>query len=131
MCDGANEIRILSVTYFRSWLSGNFDQSLPCILASTKTDDRPGRLFDALHEVLRIVQSSITNPLGKSRDGLFEPISTPRIRILIKGVIRVIGHPGKTFELIDFPKFAYPSVLGMDAGLTSQTLWSDWEAGAS
>src|SRR5579863_9966011 len=29
---------------------------------------------------------------------------------------------GKTFELLDFPKFAYPSVLGMDAGLTSQNL---------
>ena len=29
---------------------------------------------------------------------------------------------GKIFELLDFPKFAYPSVLGMDAALTSQNL---------
>src|SRR5260370_22228263 len=64
----------MSVTYFRSWLSENFDQSFPCILASIKTGDRPWRLFYALHEVLGIVQSSITNPLGKSRYGLFEPI---------------------------------------------------------
>src|SRR5260370_19623569 len=64
----------MSVTYFRSWLSENFDQSFPCILASIKTGDRPWRLFYALHEVLGIVQTSITNPLGKSRDGLFEPI---------------------------------------------------------
>lgn len=28
----------------------------------------------------------------------------------------------KTFELLDFPKFAYPSVLAMDAGHTSQNL---------
>jgi hypothetical protein len=36
--------------------------------------------------------------------------------------IRVMANRGKTFELLDFPKFAYPSVLGMDAGLTSQNL---------
>lgn len=29
---------------------------------------------------------------------------------------------GKVFELLDFPKFAYPSVVGMDAALTSQNL---------
>ncbi|MCC8956156.1 hypothetical protein H8B02_22815 [Bradyrhizobium sp. Pear77] len=29
---------------------------------------------------------------------------------------------GKTFELLDFPKFAYPSVVGMDAVLTSQNV---------
>src|SRR5258708_13159232 len=67
-------VRIMSVTYFRLWLSENFDQSFPCILASIKTGDRPWRLFYALHEVLGIGQSSITNPLGRSRDALFEPI---------------------------------------------------------
>ncbi len=29
---------------------------------------------------------------------------------------------GKIFELLDFPKFAYPSVVGMDAAQTSQNL---------
>ena len=29
---------------------------------------------------------------------------------------------GKYFELLDFPKFAYPSVVGMDAGLTANNL---------
>ena len=38
------------------------------------TGVRPWRLFDALHDVLGIGQSSITNSLGKSCDGLFEPM---------------------------------------------------------
>ena len=29
---------------------------------------------------------------------------------------------GKIFELLDFPKFAYPSVIAMDAAQTSQNL---------
>jgi hypothetical protein len=33
-----------------------------------------------------------------------------------------MSRRGKTFELLDFPKFAYPSVLGMDAGATSQNI---------
>jgi len=33
-----------------------------------------------------------------------------------------MSNRGKAFELLDFTKFAYPSVLGMDAGLTSQNL---------
>jgi hypothetical protein len=33
-----------------------------------------------------------------------------------------VASPGKIFELLDFPKFAYPSVIGMDAAQTSQNL---------
>src|SRR5580704_3239206 len=35
--------------------------------------------------------------------------------------IRMAGR-GKAFELLDFPKFAYPSVVGMDAAQTSFNL---------
>jgi hypothetical protein len=59
---------------FRFRLSDNFDESFPRLLASIKTGDRPWRLFDALRDVAGIVQSFITNPLGTSRDGLFEPM---------------------------------------------------------
>jgi hypothetical protein len=33
-----------------------------------------------------------------------------------------MARRGKIFELLDFTKFAYPSVVGMDAALTSQNL---------
>jgi hypothetical protein len=36
--------------------------------------------------------------------------------------IRPMAGRGKIFELLDFPKFAYPSVLRMDASQTSQNL---------
>src|SRR6266850_5375462 len=53
--------------------SADLDQPLAGILAAIKTGDRSRRLFDAFQHVFGIAQSSIANPLGQARKGLFEP----------------------------------------------------------